>query len=147
MNSAFSEPFWRRKRLEQMSRTEWEALCDGCGKCCLLKLEDEDGTVAHTNAACRLLDLATCRCRHYPQRRYWVPDCISLTPEKISTLPWLPITCAYRLIHEGKDLPSWHPLVSGDPNSVHEAGVSIRSWAVSERQVRRIEDHIIDWQP
>jgi len=140
--------FWEVKRLDQMSGAEWEALCDGCGKCCLNKLEDEDsGAVALTRVACRLLDDATCRCAQYDIRHRFVPDCIVLKPANIeSHLYWMPRTCAYRLLHEGKGLPDWHPLISGTPETVHAAGVSMRGKTVSEFEVADDdwEDHIID---
>lgn len=140
--------FWERKSLPQMSQAEWEALCDGCGKCCLNKLEDEDsGQVALTRVACRLLDDATCRCAHYETRHQFVPDCIVLKPSNIeSHLYWMPQTCAYRLRHLGLPLPDWHPLVSGSPQSVHDAGVSVQGTTVSEFDVAddEWEDYIID---
>ncbi|SLN21409.1 YcgN family cysteine cluster protein [Oceanibacterium hippocampi] len=140
------EPFWRRKGLRELDAQEWESLCDGCGKCCLHKLEDVDsGEIAFTNVACRLLDLGSCRCSNYPERRRLVPDCLVLTPDMFDDLSWLPGTCAYRLIAEGKDLAWWHPLVSGDPETVHQAGISVRGRVVSERRVRDLEDHIVDW--
>ena len=142
------EPFWRRKTLAEMTPAEWEALCDGCGKCCLHKLEDEaSGELFYTNVACHLLSLQTCRCSRYPARQRLVPDCVQLTPDNIDTLPWMPTTCAYRLLAEGQDLPDWHPLVSGGRESVHRAGISVRGWAVSERGVDDVEQHIIDWRP
>lgn len=129
-----------------MSSTEWEALCDGCGKCCLHKLEDMDtGDIHYTDIACRLLDLGTCRCGKYAQRQRFVPDCVSLTAKSLSEISWLPSTCAYRLIAEGKDLAWWHPLVSGDPETVHQAGISVRGRCVPERKAGDAEDHIVDW--
>ena len=120
-----TEPFWRRKTLEEMTQEEWESLCDGCGRCCLMKLEDEDdGTVYTTDVGCRLLDKGTCRCCDYAKRREQVPDCIQLTPELARSLKWLPPSCAYRLVAQRKDLPWWHPLVSGRPETVVEAGIS-----------------------
>lgn len=117
-----------------MTRAEWESLCDGCGKCCLHKVEDSDsGEIWYTRVACRLLDLASCRCTRYAERSRYVPDCIALTPELISEFHWLPATCAYRLVAEGKPLFDWHPLVSGDPDSVHRAGISIRGRARTEQ--------------
>ncbi len=126
--------FWKRFPLEELPRDEWEALCDGCGKCCLNKLEDADtGEVAFTRVACRLLDDATCQCVHYDIRHQFVPDCVTLTPENIHTNAyWMPTTCAYRLLAEGKSLPSWHYLISGDRDSVHKAGISVRHITVSE---------------
>ncbi|MBN9530387.1 MAG: YcgN family cysteine cluster protein [Alphaproteobacteria bacterium] len=140
------QPFWRAKTLDQLSRDEWESLCDGCGKCCLHKLEDMDtGRVHYTNVACRLLDLGTCRCGNYPKRQALVPDCISLDPTLVDALKWMPSTCGYRLVAERKDLPWWHPLVSGDSETVHQAGVSVRGRAVAEHLAGELEDHVVDW--
>ena len=140
--------FWRNVPMVKMTEAEWEALCDGCGKCCLNKLEDADtGEVALTRVACRLLDDATCRCTQYDIRHQFVPDCIRLTPQTIPQhLYWLPQTCAYRLVHEGRDLFHWHPLISGDPQSVHDAGVSVQDLTVSEFDTPEEdwEDHIIE---
>ena len=139
-------PFWRRKTLAEMSDEEWESLCDGCGRCCLVKLQDEDdGTIAFTDVACWLLDGNTCRCRNYEERKRWVPDCVVLTADTVATLPWLPATCAYRLLAEGEDLLWWHPLVSGDPDLVHKVGASVKNRVVSETQVDDddLVDHII----
>ncbi|MCQ4159782.1 YcgN family cysteine cluster protein [Roseomonas sp. GC11] len=139
-------PFWKTKTLTAMSRAEWESLCDGCGRCCLHKLRDEDTEeLAWTEVACRLLDTTSCRCRDYDNRREHVPDCVKLTPKRLRGIDWLPPSCAYRLVAEGKDLPAWHPLVSGDAESVHRAGASVRGRAVPERQARDLEDHIVDW--
>jgi len=146
--SGFAPRFWETKSLDQMSEAEWEALCDGCGKCCLNKLEDEDsGEVALTRVACRLLDDATCRCAQYEIRHQFVPDCIVLKPSNIeSHLYWMPQTCAYRLLHEGRGLADWHPLISGTAETVHAAGVSMRGLTVSEFEVADDdwEDHIIE---
>ena len=142
------EPFWRAKTLEEMDAAEWESLCDGCGRCCLNKLEDLDtGEIAWTDVACRLLDRQTCRCRSYPDRQAFVPDCIPLDPEAVRSLSWLPPTCAYRLVAEGCDLYWWHPLVSGDPDSVHDAGVSVRDRTVSEEDwpVEALEGRVVQW--
>lgn len=129
-----------------MTAAEWESLCDGCGRCCLHKLEDEDdGTISYTNVACELLNIGTCRCRDYVGRRRRVPDCVQLTPEVVGTLAWLPSTCAYRLLSEGKALAWWHPLVSGDPDSVHRAGISVRGRAVPENRAGPLDHHIVDW--
>ncbi len=144
--SASELPFWRRKKLAEMTRQEWESLCDGCAKCCLVKLEYEDtGQVEHTNIACRLLDTKSCRCTDYANRQKQVPDCLSLTVRRVRRLHWLPSTCAYRLVGEGRDLYWWHPLVSGDPESVHEAGISVRGRVVSEDKAGAPEHHIVDW--
>ncbi len=136
--------FWE-KPLHQLSRAEWEALCDGCGKCCLHKAEDaHTGEVEPTNVACRLLDRESGRCTHYRGRRAFVPDCVRLTPAGISKLGWLPSTCAYRLRSEGKPLPDWHHLISGSRETVHEAGISVRGWTVSEAEAGDLEHHMID---
>ncbi|MCK9505082.1 MAG: YcgN family cysteine cluster protein [Porticoccaceae bacterium] len=143
-----SQRFWETTPLHQMTADEWESVCDGCGKCCLIKLEDdEDGEVYFTDVACQLLDCDSCRCTNYAERLTYVPDCIQLTPEKIGQIPWLPKTCAYRLLYEGRKLPQWHPLISGDPASVHRAGISVRGVVVSETQVKQehLEDHVIHW--
>jgi uncharacterized cysteine cluster protein YcgN (CxxCxxCC family) len=132
----------------ELSQTEWEALCDGCGRCCLHKLEDEDsGEILYTNVACRLLDLDTCRCSRYEERQRWVPKCIVLSPEGGPPWTWLPQTCAYRRLARGQGLKSWHPLVSGDAESVHRAGISVRGWAVSEKDVGEDElaVHLVTW--
>ena len=141
-----TDPYWRRKSLTEMTNAEWEQLCDGCGKCCLHKLEDADtGEILPTNIACRLLDLGTCRCGDYRNRQTKVPDCLVLKADLVCKLGWLPPTCAYRVLAEGGDLAWWHPLVSGDPNSVHEAGISVRGRAVGERKAGDPEDYIVDW--
>ena len=127
--------FWELP-LGELTRPEWEALCDGCGRCCLNKLEDEDtGKFLYTRAACKLLDLETCRCSDYANRHEKVPDCVALTPENVGSLGWLPATCAYKLLHNGKPLPEWHPLVTGDPLSTHKSGNSMRNKTVSEAAV------------
>ena len=136
--------FWETKRLDQMNRAEWESLCDGCGKCCLHKLEDEEtGELLPTNVACKLLDRRSGQCSDYRRRRMFVPECVRLTPAKVNQLEWLPSTCAYRLLAEGQPLREWHPLVSGDPESVHRAGISVRGWTVSEVDVGDLEDHVV----
>lgn len=139
--------FWTRP-LSAMTPREWEALCDGCGKCCLNKLEDADtGEIAFTRIGCRLLDGQTCRCGQYEMRKIFVPECVVLTPKSIATVAhWMPSSCAYRLLHEGRPLPDWHPLISGDPESVHRAGQSVRGWTIPEFEVDEDdwEDHIIE---
>lgn len=148
MGKAGKSPFWRKKTLEQMSRDEWESLCDGCGRCCLLKLEDEgSGEIAYTDIHCRLFDPETCRCGNYALRKQLVKGCVILTPETIEDdKEWMPSTCAYRLLAEGKDLPSWHPLVSGRAESVVEAGISVQGLSVPEYEVDEdfYEDRIIE---
>lgn len=139
--------FWRDKTLEELSEEEWEALCDGCGKCCLLKLEDEEtGRVSYTNVACRLFDPETCRCGSYALRFQLVPQCMRLTPEMVRReKDWMPRTCAYRLLADGYDLYPWHPLITGDPISVHTAGVSVQFACEPEYEVPEdeLQDHII----
>lgn len=144
-------PYWETKTLAEMTAEEWEGLCDGCGICCVVKLEDEDsGAIAYTDIACKLLDDGTCACRNYPQRNEIVSDCVRLTRENTPTIPWLPKTCAYRLLDMGQGLRKWHPLVSGNPESVHEAGISLRGQTVPEDAVDLndlddLESHIVEW--
>lgn len=138
--------FWQTKTLDQMTDEEWDVLCDGCAKCCLHKLEDQDtGIVYYTNVVCQLLDSETYRCRDYKHRKTLIKDCVVLTGA-MEQCDWLPSTCAYRLIAEGKPLPSWHHLISGDANSVHDAGVSVRGRVVSEiEDIEDLQDHIVEW--
>ena len=139
-------PFWQTKTLEEMTRDEWESLCDGCGRCCLHKLRHEDtNALSFTNIACRLLDVTTAQCSDYANRRRRVPDCVQLTPAEVREIDWLPPTCAYRLLAEDKPLPWWHPLVSGDPATVVSAGISVAGRAVNERQAGPLEHHVVDW--
>jgi uncharacterized cysteine cluster protein YcgN (CxxCxxCC family) len=137
--------FWERP-LGELTSEEWEALCDGCGRCCLHKLEDEDdGTVHETNVACRLLDTGTARCRDYRNRRAFVPDCVKLTLRIVGDAPWLPDSCAYRLRAHGEPLPDWHPLLSGDPDGAQKAGVSVAGRCIPEMQAGPLEHHIAEW--
>lgn len=137
--------FWETKSLSQMTPDEWGSLCDGCGKCCLHKLEDaETGDIHYTEVACRLLDLDCIRCTRYGQRTRWVPDCTVLTPGNLASLGWLPETCAYRLVAAGRPLPRWHHLISGSGDSIHAAGKSILGKCLSEREAGDLEDHLID---
>jgi hypothetical protein len=141
-----AKPFWKTKPLQEMTRDEWESLCDGCGRCCLHKLRhEEDNALTFTNIACRLLHLQTCRCTDYPRRQRRVPDCVSLTPETLQEIDWLPPSCAYVRLRDGKTLAWWHPLVSGDPDTIHQAGVSIRGRAISERFAGPLEEHSVAW--
>ncbi len=148
-NTPAAEPFWRVKTLEEMSDSEWESLCDGCGKCCLVKLQDEDtGEIHYTDVACTLFNPETCRCRDYQHRQEKVSDCVRLTPHEVRTLPWLPGTCAYRLVMEGKDLPEWHPLVTGDPDSTRLAGKSVHgrvSGMEEDFSLAELMDRITNW--
>jgi uncharacterized protein len=142
-------PFWRRKSLAEMTEVEWESLCDGCGRCCLNKLEEEDtGRIHYTDVGCRLLDGTTCRCKDYQNRSETVDDCVRLTPDTVAELKWLPPSCAYRLIAQGRDLYWWHPLVSGDTETVHAAGISVRGRvALFEDELgdQDYEDRIVGW--
>lgn len=143
---ADTPPFWRTKSLAEMTLSEWESLCDGCGQCCLHKLQDEDtDEIALTDVACRLLDLESCRCSDYEDRHVSVPDCVRLTPGNAGELTWMPQTCAYRRLANGQPLEWWHPLVSGDPETVHAAGFSVRGQAVSEDAIDDIQEHVVDW--
>ncbi|MDB5689489.1 MAG: hypothetical protein JWL91_1365 [Sphingomonas bacterium] len=144
-SDAMTGRFWEEKPLDRMSRAEWESLCDGCGKCCVHKLEDEEtGEIHATNVACRLLNRRTAMCSDYRNRQAYVPECVRLTPAKLRDIDWLPSTCAYRLIDEGRPLADWHPLISGDPESVHRAGISVRGWTVSEDEAGDLENHIVE---
>jgi len=139
--------FWKNKTLAELSPEEWEALCDGCGICCLYKIEDEDSGEVHlTNVACRFLNEVKCVCKLYDDRKSAMPTCIKLTPSKVANLNWLPDTCAYRLILKGKPLPNWHHLVSGDPNSVHEVGISVLGKVVDELfiNMNNLEEYVVD---
>ncbi len=139
--------FWQTKKLAEMNEAEWEALCDGCGKCCLVKLQDEDsGEIAYTDLACQLLDMESCRCMHYQRRLELVPDCVKLTKENLSQIDFMPPSCAYRLLNEGKSLPDWHPLVSGESDSTLKAGKSVHGRVTPETLAGpTLENHIIDW--
>ena len=140
-----SQPFWKVKKLNELTRLEWEALCDGCAQCCLIKLQDEDShEIYTTRVVCRLLDQQTCRCTDYAQRRHIVRTCLVLTPSKVHRLRWIPATCAYRLVAEGKELYPWHPLISGSRESVHTAGISVRGRTISEQDIDPddLEDYI-----
>lgn len=139
--------FWKTKSLAEMTQAEWESLCDGCAKCCLFKIEDIDsGDLYFTNVVCRLLDLNTCQCTDYQNRRTLVPDCVDLyRHEDITQLNFMPSTCAYRLLSEGKDLPDWHPLITGDRGSVELAGHSVKGRVFVESEHLELEDYIVEW--
>ena len=140
--------FWRHKTLQQMTPQEWESLCDGCGKCCLVKLEDFDtAEIYHTDVACKLLDINSCRCSDYKHRQQQVDDCVRLDVQTINSIQWLPESCSYKLIAQGKPLPDWHHLLSGSRDTVHQVAASVKQFAVSELEVDEddIEDHIIQW--
>ena len=143
---------WWEQPLQQLTAAQWEALCDGCGKCCLAKLEDDDtGAIHWTTVGCRLFDAERCRCRDYANRLEKVPDCVGLTPDNVGTIAWLPQTCAYRLLAEGKPLQWWHPLVSGRRESVHEAGISVRGKVTAlETDLDTLDDyfdHMVEAEP
>ncbi len=139
-------PFWATKSLDTMTKDEWESLCDGCARCCLHKLEDEEtGKIFYTDVACRLLDMNTCRCTRYGERRRLVPDCVVMSPDSVDDLCWLPSTCAYRRLGEGKELSWWHPLVSGNAETVHDAGISVQGRAASERDAGQLEHRLVTW--
>jgi uncharacterized cysteine cluster protein YcgN (CxxCxxCC family) len=141
-------PFWKQKKLDELTHEEWESLCDGCARCCLYKLEDEDtGEIYYTNVICHLLDTYRCRCTAYQERAQLMPTCLVLTPDLVKQIRWMPKTCAYRLVLEGKELEWWHPLVSGDSKTVHQAGISVRYRTVAESNadLETLEDYIVDW--
>ncbi len=138
-----STEFWKTKPMEEMTQEEWEMLCDGCGKCCAHKLEDDEGHLYQTDVCCRYFDQDTCQCKQYSERFNNVPDCLQVTPELARDAEWLPKTCAYRLLAQGQALPEWHPLVTGNKHSVHNAGISLRGKVISEEQVQVLEEHII----
>jgi uncharacterized cysteine cluster protein YcgN (CxxCxxCC family) len=140
--------FWESKSLHDLDTTEWESLCDGCGRCCLVKLEDSDsGEIQYTNLTCRLFDTHICRCTDYSNRKKTVPTCFVLTPETIADYPYLPPTCAYRRLAEGKNLPAWHPLLTGDTDSVKRAGFSVAGKVTSELHVHQDDwpEHVVEW--
>lgn len=140
--------FWEEKPLEEMSDAEWESLCDGCAQCCMIKLEDEEsGRIVHTAMVCDYLQLETCRCSDYPARHQNVPDCVELTPSRAATFSWLPKSCAYRTLAEGRPLAAWHPLLSGSPETVIEAGISVQGRVVPLSQVHSDahEEMVITW--
>ncbi len=142
------EPFWKTKTFAQMTSAEWESLCDGCAKCCLHKLEDEDtGDVYYTDIACRYLDTQTCQCKDYSQRQALVPECLKLRPQDVKQFDWLPNTCSYRLLANGEDLPLWHHLLSGQTTLVHQLGFSVKNKVVLEDSVKSddYEDRVITW--
>ena len=145
---AAQEVFWLTTALGDMSETQWESLCDGCAKCCLVKLEDEDsGDVAYTNVVCQYMDDQTCECTEYQRRNELVPHCVWLKPEMVEEFFWLPETCAYRLVHEGKDLPYWHYLKSGSRATIHEIGESVRGKVLNESHIPEddLQEYVVHW--
>jgi len=141
-----AKPFWETKSFHEMDSNEWESLCDGCGKCCLIKLEDaETEELSYTDVACHLLDAKTCQCKNYPKRKELVDDCLKLQPDDVEDFKWLPKTCAYRLLHEGKGLPDWHHLICGDRKVVHKRKMSVKNRVISETEVLEIAEHIVYW--
>lgn len=139
------DAFWKTVPLDDMTPAQWESLCDGCGKCCLHKIRERDGSLTLTNVACRLLDVTKGRCGNYAKRKQFVRDCVVLSPKKLRKFDWLPQTCAYRLVAEGQDLPKWHPLKSGDPESVIDAGISVAGRCISEREAGPLQQHVVEW--
>ena len=141
------KPFWQTVKLADMTAAQWEALCDGCAKCCLVKLQDEDsGEIVFTDIVCNLLDQQSCRCAHYEERTKLVPDCVKLSKDNLDKIDFMPPSCAYRLLHEGRDLPQWHPLVSGRADSVVEAGMSVKGRVIAEMAFDGdSEDRVVDW--
>ena len=138
--------FWETKSLNQMTKVEWESLCDGCGKCCLHKLEDIDtGEISVSNVSCSFLDQTSCKCKDYKNRNENVPDCIQLDSKNLKKLDWLPSTCAYRLIDEGESLHDWHHLISGSSETIHERGMSVRDCSVNESSLKNVEEYILEW--
>ena len=141
-----TEQFWQHKKLEEMTDAEWESLCDGCGKCCLNKIIDDDTEeLFFTNVACSQLNTKTCGCNNYEKRFKLVPDCFKVTLKNRDSFGWLPASCAYRLLDEGKALPSWHPLLTGSKSAMHKAGQSVRNKVISESQAGDLEDHVVYW--
>ncbi len=138
--------FWKNKKLYELTQKEWESLCDSCGKCCLIKLEDQDtGNIEYTNVACKLLSLKTCKCLKYEQRHKIVDDCVKLSYKNINKIKWMPKTCAYKLVFEGKDLPDWHHLVSGSNKSIHKSGNSVKGKITRENNSLNLEEYIVGW--
>jgi len=145
--SHYNKPFWEHKSLTDLNASEWEAVCDGCARCCLNKIEDEDsGALFYTNVACHLLN-DQCRCGDYSNRTQRVPDCLQLTPTNVASITWLPTTCAYRRLNDGRGLATWHPLVSDDAHSVHDAGVSIQNKYILENHIHPddLANFVVDW--
>lgn len=139
-------PWWESKSLHEMSREEWEDICDHCGKCCLHKLEDEeDGTIYYTDIACSLVDPASCYCTDYQNRQIRVPDCLRLTIDNLDQIQWMPPSCSYRVLKEGRSLPKWHHLITGDKNSIHIMGKSIKGRYIDESKVTDYEEHVVEW--